>query len=160
MKTKTADIIVATILMCIGLLVLSDSLRLGSGWGMEGPRPGFFPFLMAVLVVGGCILIIRRAMTGKSSVKGEKRFVPPGGIRPVLTVFFPAMGMVIATEIVGLYLAAMIYLAAYIRGVGGYRWQTVLLISIPVPIIFYVVFDKMFLIPMPMGMFGAQILRF
>jgi hypothetical protein len=93
-------------------------------------------------------------------VKGEKRFVPPGGIRPVLTVFFPAMGMVIATEIVGLYLAAMIYLAAYIRGVGGYRWQTVLLISIPVPIIFYVVFDKMFLIPMPMGMFGAQILRF
>ena len=160
MKTKTADIIVAGLLMGIGILVAFDSLRLGSGWGLEGPRPGFFPFLMSVLVLGGCILIIRQAITGKSSVKGDKPFVPPGGMRPVFTVFFPAMGMVIATEIVGLYVAAMIYLAAYIRVVGKFRWSTVLLISIPVPLVFYVVFDKMFLIPMPLGIFGAQILRF
>lgn len=160
MKTKTADIVVAGLLMCIGLLVAFDSLRLGSGWGLEGPRPGFFPFLMSVLVLGGCVLIIRQAVTGKSSVKGGKPFVPPGGMRPVFTVFFPALGMVIATEIVGLYVAAIIYLAAYIRWIGKFRWSTVLLISIPIPLIFYVVFDKFFLIPMPLGIFGAQILRF
>lgn len=160
MKTKTADIVVAGLLMCIGLLVAFDSLRLGSGWGLEGPRPGFFPFLMSVLVLGGCVPIIRQAVTGKSSVKGGKPFVPPGGMRPVFTVFFPALGMVIATEIVGLYVAAIIYLAAYIRWIGKFRWSTVLLISIPIPLIFYVVFDKFFLIPMPLGIFGAQILRF
>jgi putative tricarboxylic transport membrane protein len=160
MKTKTADIVVAGLLMCIGLLVAFDSLRLGSGWGLEGPRPGFFPFLMSVLVLGGCVLIIRQAVTGKSSVKGGKPFVPPGGMRPVFMVFFPALGMVIATEIVGLYVAAIIYLAAYIRWIGKFRWSTVLLISIPIPLIFYVVFDKFFLIPMPLGIFGAQILRF
>lgn len=160
MKTKTADIIVATFLMGIGVLVAFDSLRLGSGWGLEGPRPGFFPFLMSMLVVGGGILIIRQAITGKSSVKGGKPFVQPGGLKPVFTVLFPALGMVIATEIVGLYIAAIIYLATYIRWVGKYRWSTVLLISIPIPLISYVVFDKIFLIPMPMGMFGGQILRF
>jgi hypothetical protein len=36
----------------------------------------------------------------------------------------------------------------------------VLLVSIPIPMIFYWVFEKIFLIPMPAGMFGAQILRF
>lgn len=160
MTTKSADIVVAVILLCLGLVVGLDSFRLGSGWGMEGPKAGFFPIVMAIIAVAGCLVIIRQAMKGTSSVKGGKPFVPAGGMKPVLTVFIPACGMVLLTEIVGLYLAAMIYLVAYIKIVGGYRWRTVLLVSIPIPLIFYWVFEKIFLIPMPAGMFGAQILRF
>ena len=160
MTTKSADILVAVILLCLGLVVGWDSFRLGSGWGIEGPRAGFFPIVMAVIAVLGCVVIIRQAMKGTSSVKGSKPFVPAGGMKPVLTVFIPACGMVLLTEVVGLYLAAMIYLAAYIKIVGGYKWRTVLLVSIPIPLIFYWVFEKIFLIPMPAGMFGAQILRF
>lgn len=160
MTTRTADVVVAVILMATGLLVASDAIRLGAGWGMEGPKAGFFPLLMSILVLGGGVIIIRHAVTGKSSVKGEKRFVPLGGLKPVLTVCIPAIGMVIATEIVGLYIAAMIYLVGYIRLVGRFHWRTVLLVSIPIPLIFYVVFEKIFLIPLPMGLYGAQILRF
>ena len=160
MSTKTADILVAAVILCLGLLVGVQSLQLGAGWGLEGPKAGFFPFLMAVLVVGGCLVIIRQAVKGTSSVKGSKPFVPKGGLKPVLTVLIPACGMVLLTEIIGLYIAAMIYLVAYIRFVGGFRWRTVLLASIPIPVICYWVFEKAFLIPMPMGMFGAQILRF
>jgi hypothetical protein len=160
MTTKSADIMVAVILLCLGLVVGLDSYRLGSGWGIEGPKAGFFPIVMAVIAVLGCLVIIRQAMKGTSSVKGAQPFVPAGGMKPVLTVFIPACGMVLLTEVVGLYLAAMIYLVAYIKIVGGYRWRTVLLVSIPIPFIFYWVFEKIFLIPMPAGMFGAQILRF
>ena len=160
MTTKTADILVAAILLVFALIVGFDSIRLGAGWGMEGPKAGFFPVVMAVIAVAGCIVIIRQAMKGTSSVKGSKPFVPAGGMKPVLTVFIPACGMVLLTEVVGLYIAAMIYLAGYIRVVGGYRWRTVLLISIPIPLIFYWVFEKVFLIPLPMGMIGAHILRF
>ena len=160
MTTKSADIMVAVILLCLGLVVGVDSFRLGSGWGMEGPKAGFFPIVMAIIAVAGCLVIIRQAMKGTSSVKGSKPFVPAGGMKPVLTVFIPACGMVLLTEVVGLYLAAMIYLVTYIKIVGGYRWRTVLLVSIPIPLIFYWVFEKIFLIPMPAGMFGAQILRF
>lgn len=160
MSTKTGDIVVAVVLLGLGLLVGYDSFRMGSGWGMEGPKAGFFPLLMAILMVVGCLVVIRQAVKGTSSVKGEKPFVLPGGFRPVLTVFLPAIGMILLTEVVGLYVAAMIYLTAYIRVVGEFRWRTVLLVSIPVPLVFYWVFEKIFLIPMPMGWFGAQILRF
>jgi len=160
MTTKAADIVVGIVLLCFGLIVGWDSLKLGSGWGMEGPKAGFFPFLMAVIAVAGCLVVIRQAMKGTSSVKGSARFVPAGGMKPVLTVFIPACGMVLLTEVIGLYIAAMIYLAGYIRIVGGFRWRTVLLVSIPVPLVFYWLFEKIFLIPMPVGMFGAQILRF
>jgi hypothetical protein len=160
MATKTADILVAIILGGFGLLVAWDSLRLGAGWGMEGPQGGFFPFVMAVVALLGCVVVVRQAMKGTSSVKGGKPFVPAGGMKPVLTVFIPACGMILLTEVVGLYLAAMIYLAAYIKYVGGYRWRTVLLVALPVPLAFYWVFEKIFLIPMPMGILGGQILRF
>ena len=160
MSTKAVDMLVATVILCLGLLVGVDSFRMGAGWGMEGPRAGFFPFVMALIVVAGCVLVIRQAAKGTSSVKGTKPFVPAGAMKPVLTVLIPACGMVLLTEVVGLYVAAIIYLTAYIRIVGEYRWRTVLLVSIPIPLISYWLFDKVFLIPMPMGMFGAQILRF
>ncbi len=160
MSTKTADIALAGILLCLGLVVGFDSLRLGSGWSAEGPQAGFFPFLMAVLVVVGCVMVVRQAVKGTSSVKGSKRFVPAGAMKPVLTVLIPAVLMVLLTEVVGLYLAAMLYLIGYIRVVGGYGWRTVLPIGILTPLAFYVVFEKLFLIPMPMGMFGALVLRF
>lgn len=160
MITKTADIIVATILFGVGLLVALDSWRLGSGWGMDGPQAGFFPFVMAVLVIVGSGLAVRQAVKGTSSVKGTKRFIPPGALRPVLTVLIPAAGMIILTEFVGLYVAAMIYLALYIRIVGGYAWRTVLSVSILVPLACYVSFEKLFLIPMPQGWWGATLLPF
>ena len=160
MLTRTADIIVAVILMAIGLVVAYEALRLGPGWGLEGPKAGVFPFLMSVLVVGGTIIVVRQAIRGTASVKGDKRFVLSGGLRPVITVLVPAALMVVLTEIVGLYIAAMIYLIGYIRWIGGYRWTTVLAIGILIPVAFYIIFDKIFLIPLPMGLLGAKLLRF
>jgi putative tricarboxylic transport membrane protein len=160
MSTRAVDILMAAVILCVGVVVGVDTFRLGAGWGMEGPRPGFFPFSMALLVVFGCVMVMRQALKGTSSLKGAKPFVPAGAMKPVLTVLIPACGMVLLTEVVGLYIAAMIYLTGYIRIVGGFRWRTVLLVSILIPLISYWVFDKVFLIPMPMGMFGAQILRF
>ena len=38
--------------------------------------------------------------------------------------------MVLFTEYIGLYLAAGIYLAVYMRWIGKHRWVTVLILSI------------------------------
>ena len=78
----------------------------------------------------------------------------------VMMLAVPAVLMILLTEVIGLYLAAMLYLTLYIRLAGGHSWRTSLLIGIPVPLASYVIFDKFFLIPMPMGWYGAEILRF
>jgi hypothetical protein len=59
--------------------------------------------------------------------------------------------MVLFTEFIGLYLAAGLYLAVYMRWVGRHRWIIVLTISILLPLASYVVFYRWFLIPLPMG---------
>ena len=159
MTYKVADLITAGVLLLLGVIVAADSLRLGSGWGMEGPKPGFFPFLMAAIMIVGSVMVMRKVLA-KPSKKAMETFVPREAIKPVLVVLVPACLMVLLTEVVGLYVAGMIYLTLYIRWVGDFRWRLALTIGILTPLAFYYIFEKLFLIPMPAGMYGSMLLRF
>jgi hypothetical protein len=46
------------------------------------------------------------------------------------------------------------------RAVGKIGWVTTLLVSIISPLSLYVIFDKLFLIPLPQGLWGGYLLRF
>jgi hypothetical protein len=148
---RKADIACAAVLGAVGILVIADSIRLGNGWGMEGPQAGFFPFLLGSIVVACSLIIIWRAATRRGIAGTGKPFIPAGAWKSVLWVVVPAGLMVVLTEIVGLYIAAAIYLLAYIRWVGGHGWKAALPISLLVPFVFYLLFDRIFLIPMPRG---------
>lgn len=157
MTMRGADIVVAAILAGFGLLVIVDSLGRGAGWGPDGPQAGFFPFLMAILVLIGCAVTVWRAIKDALAAKPRAPFVLPGGLRPVLTVFVPAALMVAVTEVLGLYVGSIIYLTAYIRWVGRFRWAIALAIGVLVPLAFYVTFEKVFLVPMPKGILGEKL---
>jgi putative tricarboxylic transport membrane protein len=154
---RTADIVCAAVIACIGVVVILDSIRLGSGWEADGPQAGFFPGLLGSLVVAGCLIIIWHAVRRRGVASSAKPFIKREAIASVLSVVVPAALMVLLTEFIGLYLAAAIYLLAYIRWVGRHRWHTALSIGILAPLVFYVLFDRIFLIPMPQGMLGGYL---
>ncbi len=52
---------------------------------------------------------------------------------------------------IGLYLAAALYLAFYMRWVGRHPWSLVLSLAIGIPLVTFLVFEKWFLVPMPKG---------
>ena len=51
----------------------------------------------------------------------------------------------------GLYVAAALYLAFYMRWVGRHHWLTVIGLSVVVPVVAFVIFEQWFLVPMPKG---------
>ena len=148
---RKADIAVGVVILWIGLLVMFESIRLDIGWGMEGPRAGFYPFIMSLGVVAGSVIILAQAFQRKGVSGPGQPFIPPGAIKPVLQCVVPAALMVFLTEYIGLYVAAGLYMAVYMRWIGRHRWRTVVILSIAIPLASYVVFDKLFLIPMPEG---------
>lgn len=148
---RTADIVTGAIIMAFGLLVVFDSVRLGFGWEENGPQAGFYPFVMGMIMVIGCIIIIIQAIQRKGVAKSDKPFIPREAVKPVLQVVIPATMMVAATEYIGLYLAAAIYMGIYMRWIGKHSWKTVLPITLIVPSVTWYVFEKLFLIPMPQG---------
>jgi len=155
---RKADIIVALGLMLVGFIVLADTIRLGFGWGMSGPEAGFFPFYMGLGIVICTFFIMLRGIKIFKKEGTGKPLIVKGGLTQILWVLIPAAGMVLLTELIGLHLATVLYLAFYMGWVGKMHWAKVILLSILVPLVIYIVFDKIFLIPLPEGFWGGNIL--
>jgi putative tricarboxylic transport membrane protein len=155
---RVADLITAAVLLGLGGVVLYDALRLGIGWGTDGPQSGFFPFWLAVflLVISLAVLIqaVRRG-PGRPFIS-RAQAVPVGKVLVPLTAFVIAMGGVKVGETsllpgIGLYVAAACYMAFYMRWVGRHRWTVIALVSIAVPVAAFLIFERWFLVPMPKG---------
>jgi putative tricarboxylic transport membrane protein len=144
---RTADIIAASLLTALGVLVLAEAIRLGFRWGPDGPQSGFFPFWLAVILIAHSIAVVVRAWRKHS----ETPFVSREQLRSVLTVALPAAIMVLLTQFIGLYVASALYLGFYVRRVGRHSWMTALGLAVCVPVITFVVFERWFLVPLPKG---------
>ena len=144
---RAADLTTALILLGLAGIVLVDSLRLGVGWGTDGPESGFFPFWLATIAIVACVLIAAQAAR-RSRVTP---FVTRAQAGPVLKVVVPAAALVVATQLIGLYVASAIYIGVYMRWIGRHRWWVVVVVSLGIPIVTFVIFERWFLVPMPKG---------
>jgi hypothetical protein len=133
--------------MAAGVLVVWDSLRLGIGWGSDGPQSGFFPFWLAVLLLVSCAAIAWQAW-GRAS---RAAFVTRAQLRPVLTTLLPSAGFVVLTQFVGLYVASALFMTFYMRWIGRYGWVPIVLVAVLFPVLTFVIFETWFLVPMPKG---------
>jgi putative tricarboxylic transport membrane protein len=144
---RVADIVTASVLLLLGGLVGADAIRLGIGWGTDGPRAGFFPFWLATVLVICCGIVIAQATRRET----REPFVTRERLRLVLKVLWPATALVVSTHVLGLYVSAGLYLGFYMRWVGHHGWRAVLALSIGVPVAAFLIFELWFLVPMPKG---------
>ena len=150
---RTADLVSAALLMALGGIVIYDAVRIGVGWGDEGPRSGFFPFWLAALMVAISAAIIIQALVSRSKTP----FVTRDRFVPVFKVLAPIAGFIVVTDPpgpwsgLGLYVAGGLYLGFYMRWVGRHDWRSVVALSFAVPVITFFIFESWFLVPMPKG---------
>ncbi|MBU1151100.1 MAG: tripartite tricarboxylate transporter TctB family protein [Pseudomonadota bacterium] len=157
---RKAEIWVSLAFMLLGVIVIADSIRLGFMWGRTGPASGFFPFYLAVGMVISSVIVFFNAFTLYKKEGAGKPLMPPGALKSILWVVIPSAAMVMLMEFVGLHIAAALFLGFYMRAVGKIGWTTTLLVGIIAPLSLYITFDKLFLIPLPQGLWGGYILRF
>ncbi|MHB1012185.1 MAG: tripartite tricarboxylate transporter TctB family protein [Desulfobacteria bacterium] len=157
---RKANLWVAVFLFVIGAIVMYDAVRLGWRWDPGfGPGAGYLPFYLSlgVLVCTGISIVKQVIQLRKIGIVGDQRLIQEGGLKPILWVLIPSTVMVVLVSIIGLHFAAFIFLLFYMRVVGKIGWLECALVSILFPIGMYVVFDRLFLIPLPDGMLGAYI---
>jgi len=144
---RGAELVTASVLMLLGGVVLFDAVRLGFGWGPDGPRSGFFPFWLALIMVVTCAVIFAQAALGGRT----KSFVSREQLGPVLKVLWPATAAVALMHFIGLYVTSALYMGFYMRWVGRHSWVMVVVIALGVSVGSFLVFEKWFLVPMPKG---------
>ena len=150
---RAADLTTALILIAGGALVIWDSLRVGIGWGTDGPKSGFFPFWLGLIMIVACLAIMARALRDKRG----RPFVTREQLRPVLDVLWPATACVLLMHWLGLYLSSAVYMTFYMRRFGRYPWLTAVAVSVLFAVSAFIVFEIWFLVPMPKGPLEARL---
>ena len=79
------EVIVAGVTFLLGALVVYDSLRLGTGWGDEGPKAGYFPFYIGLIICIGSVVNLVMGLRDKDSGS----FVSKAQAADVLRVLIP-----------------------------------------------------------------------
>jgi putative tricarboxylic transport membrane protein len=139
---------VALFMILFGVVVIVGSLQVGIGWGAEGPKSGFFPFYLGVLIVAASAANLARAI-----VEGNPRalFADWAQLGQVVSVIIPTAVYVFVVPWLGMYVASILLIAVFMKWFGRYGWGRTLGIAVGVPAIAYLLFEKWFLIPLPKG---------
>jgi hypothetical protein len=130
-----------------GIVVVIGSLKAGINWGAEGPRAGFFPFYIGIILIVSSAINLAHALKDKHA----GLFAEWGQLGHVLSVVIPTAIYVGVMPFTGLYLASMIFIGWFMRWLGKYRWLTVAAVALGTPLITYIVFERWFLVPLPKG---------
>ncbi len=146
-RQRGVEMGVALFVMALGGITIVGSLQVGIGWAEDGPRSGFFPFWVGLLVVLSSVVNFVRAM----AISPARLFAECSQLAEVRKVVIPMAVYVSAVPWLGIYLPSALLIAGFMRRIGRYPWPLTLCISVALPILIYVTFERWFLVPLPKG---------
>ena len=149
LSERGPELVVALLLMVFAAGVILDSLRVGNGWAPDGPRSGDFPFYIGLLLFGASATILVRTLVTWKRPKAV--FAQHAQLASVISVLVPMVIYVVAISFLGIYVASAFLIGYFMRRHGKFGWATTLGIALGVPIVFFIVFERWFLVPLVKG---------
>ena len=148
--TRWMELITALVIVALGVIVIYDSLRIGAGWGDDGPKSGYFPNIIGWMLAAAGLWIAGTTIFSWRKLAG-KVFVSFADLKPVLTMLVPTIVYIALIKPLGIYLASVLYIAGFMIFQGKYKVLMAALVSISVPAVIFVLFEIWFLVPLPKG---------
>jgi putative tricarboxylic transport membrane protein len=148
-STRAVDIAVSLALLAFAGLMAFDNWRIGAGWASDGPKAGYFPFYLALLLGGASLYGLVKSIADRASA--DKPFVNRDQLRRVMQVLVPTFLFCLFTQWLGLYVASFLLIAGFMRWVGDIAWWKSLLTSFLFAVAMFVTFDVAFDVIMPKG---------
>ena len=151
MTVRTAEILMAILLaLCsIGLMIKSAELKIG--WVPErGPGSGAWPFWLSAGMLLASLATIFRWIRG---ITPESRNLQPYMTRETVVVVGISAGsivfLLVATHLVGIYIALFFFLLFYLKFVGRHSWLLTVAMMVLVPVVVFCLFEWALKIPLP-----------
>ena len=126
-----------------------DSVRLGARWAEDGPQAGYFPFYIGVLVCLSALVNLGSALFSRKHAGRD--FVELDKLKLVLAVLVPASVYVATIGWIGIYVSSAVFIAFFMRWLGKYVWWKVAVVSVGTVVVFFLIFESWFKVPLPKG---------
>ena len=154
LDSRKAEIVVGALLVATAAIIIRETVRLGAGWGLSGPQPGFFPTIAALLMAIGAGVLIVRAVRSPGSPLFESRDAAVS----VLKVGGPLAAAVASLEYLGFYLMTALYVGFFAMWYGRYRWFVAAAAGLLLPVALFFAFERGFRIPLPKSVLHPSVL--
>jgi putative tricarboxylic transport membrane protein len=148
--SRWPELAVAGLLLAVGGVVVADSLRIGIGWADEGPQSGYFPFYIGLLLMGSSATVLVAQLLRWRADAGSV-FCSREQASLVLAMALPIVVYVGLIQLLGIYVSSALLIGYFMRRHGHYRWTRTLPVALGVPLLFFVVFERWFLVPLAKG---------
>ena len=144
---RKVELGIAIAMIAFGALVIVGSLKVGIGWGDEGPKSGFFPFYLGVVIIAASVVNLLAAFAQDP----RKVFAEWPQLMQVLSVVIPTAVYVAVIPWAGIYVSSLLLIAVFMMWFGRYGIGMCAAVSIGVTVATYLMFEKWFLVPLPKG---------
>jgi hypothetical protein len=149
-QTRWVELVVALLIVVAGLVVIQDSLRVGISWASDGPKAGYFPFYIGViLAISGAVIAVKAVMNWRALA--GKTFVTRSQLKTVMQMLIPSIVYVTVIAFTGIYVASFIFIAGFMVWQGKYKWWLAIVIAFLICAGLFFMFEVWFLVPLPKG---------
>jgi putative tricarboxylic transport membrane protein len=144
---RAVELGVAIAMIAFGALAIFGSLKVGIGWGDEGPKSGFFPFYLGVVIIAASVVNLVTAFAQDR----DKVFADWSQLMQVLSVVIPTAIYVCAIPWIGMYASSLVLITVFMMWLGRYSVALSAAVSAGTVVAIYLMFEKWFLVPLPKG---------
>jgi hypothetical protein len=146
LSRRALEIATAALTGAFGAAVAVSSLDNGIGWSTEGVDAGTFPFVIGLIILGGSLLNLARAVLAAWEIA-----LSWAALGRVLALFLPACIFIAVIPLVGLYLASGAYMFAATAVQNRSPVVHALVMAVATPLALYLVFERLFHVSLPHG---------
>lgn len=146
---RSVEMGVALAIAVFALVAIVGSVQVGIGWGAEGPKPGFFPFYVGLMILASSIINFGAVV---SEGRNDRIFAEWGQLGKVMSMLVPTTIYVALVPWIGIYVASMLLIGVFMRWLGRYGWGMIAAVAVGVPVVTFIIFEKWFLVSLPKGL--------
>ena len=151
MTVRTSDLVMSILLALVSIGLMVKSAELNIGWiEGRGPGAGAWPFwLWAGMLLASLVTLYRWLRSATAESRNTHLFMTRDTVLVVGTSAGAILMLLIATHLIGIYGALVLFLLLYIRFVGRHSWIVTILLTIGIPIFVFCLFEWALKIPLP-----------
>ncbi|MBI6630612.1 tripartite tricarboxylate transporter TctB family protein [Pontibaca salina] len=151
---RLAEIITAGVMALLSIYLMWKSTELNVGYITgEGPGGGAWPFWLSGIMLICTVMIAINWFRRTSPPSRSKEVLLDGyGRRTLVLVGGGLLGFIALVNIISMYGAMLVFLVYYLRFLGRHSWTLTGILSISLPVTFFLFFEAVMRITLPKGM--------
>ncbi len=149
-KKSRAQLLIPVATSIVALVFIGVGFMSYGFWDKQ-PTPGFFPIIIAVVLLASSLACIFQILRAKDNQEVKYNL-------PELMVILGGGAVIVGTFLIGLVPSCLIYILLWLRLVEKAPWKVILIIEIIVAAIVLGVFTAWLQVHFPVGLLGDLLL--